>query len=150
MIIDEAGQLCEDAVVVAVGEQHSGDLTFNELTPVVDEAGLAEAAESELTCLTSHLELPPGGHGDISVVLANHTASELRGEAQLIASYGSWSATSPWTMGFTAAPGDTSTMTFGVDVPVDARQGQRWWALVKVMYFGRLRYSDPVWISVAT
>jgi alpha-mannosidase len=149
MIIDDAGQLCEDAVVVAVGEEQSAsDLTFNEFTPLVDAANQAEAAESELTLLTSHLELRPGGHGEISVVLANHTASELRGESQLISSYGSWAATSPWAMGFTAAPGDGSTMTFAVDVPADARPGQRWWALVKVMYFGRLRYSEPVWISV--
>jgi hypothetical protein len=41
-------------------------------------------------------------------------------------------------------------MTFTVDLPGDARPGQRWWALVKVMYFGRLRYSDAVWISVVS
>ncbi len=80
--------------------------------------------------------------------LTNHTASELRGEAQLISSHGSWQATGPWTMGFAAAPGEAAVMSFRVDLPGDARRGQRWWALVKVMYFGRLRYSRPVWISV--
>ncbi len=149
MIIDDAGQMFEDAVVVAVGEpQATQDLTFNELTPVIEAASQAEAAESDLTCLTTDLELRPGGHGEIAVRLANKTASEMRGEAQLISSHGTWSAAGPWTMGFTAAPGDGATMTFGVDVPADARPGCRWWALVKVMYFGRLRYSEPVWISV--
>jgi hypothetical protein len=150
MIIDGAGQLCEDAVVVAVGEpQSTQDLTFDELTPLIEAASQAEAAESELTRLTSDLELRPGDRGEVSVKLANHTASELRGEAQLISSHGSWSAVGPWTMGFTAAPGGEATMTFAVDVPTDTRPGQRWWALVKVMYFGRLRYSEPVWITVA-
>jgi hypothetical protein len=150
MIIDGAGQLCEDAVVVAVGEpQSTQDLTFDELTPLIEAASQAEAAESELTRLTSDLDLRPGDRGEISVRLANHTASELRGEAQLISSHGSWSAVGPWTMGFTAAPGGDATMTFTADVPHDARPGQRWWALVKVMYFGRLRYSEPVWITVA-
>jgi hypothetical protein len=149
MIIDGAGQLCEDAVVVAVGEpQSTQDLTFDELTPLIEAASQAEAAESELTRLTSDLELRPGDHGEVSVMLANHTASELRGEAQLISSHGSWSAVGPWTTGFTAAPGGSATMTFTVDVPPDARSGQRWWAMVKVMYFGRLRYSEPVWITV--
>jgi alpha-mannosidase len=149
MIIDGAGQLCEDAVVVAVGEpQSTQDLTFDELTPLIEAASQAEAAESELTSLTSDLELRPGEQGEVSVMLANHTASELRGEAQPISSHGSWSAVGPWTMGFTADPGGSATMTFTVDVPHDARPGQRWWALVKVMYFGRLRYSEPVWITV--
>jgi hypothetical protein len=150
MIIDGAGQLCEDAVVVAVGEpQSTQDLTFDELTPLIEAASQAEAAESELTRLTADLELRQGDRGEVSVMLTNHTASELRGEAQLISSHGSWSAVGPWTMGFTAAPGGDATITFTVDVPPDARPGQRWWALVKVMYFGRLRYSEPVWITVS-
>jgi alpha-mannosidase len=151
MIIDDAGQLLEDAVMVAVGEpQSSQDLTFDELTPLLEAVSEAEAAEAELTSLTSHLELPPGGHGEIAVKLTNQTASELRGEAQLISSHGSWLATGPWTTGFTAAAGDAAIMTFGVDIPGDARPGQRWWALVKVMYFGRLRYSETVWIGVVS
>jgi alpha-mannosidase len=151
MIIDDAGQLLEDAVMVAVGEpQSSQGLTFDELTPMLEAVSEAEAAEAVLTSLTSHLELPPGGHGEISVKLANQTASELRGEAQLISSHGSWLATGPWTTGFTAAAGDAAVLTFSVDIPGDARPGQRWWALVKVMYFGRLRYSETAWISVVS
>ena len=150
MIIDEAGQLLEDAVVVAIGEAESTqDLSFEELAPLIEAASQAEAGEAALTTLTTDLVLPPGGQGEISVRLANHSGSELRGEAQLISPHGSWQSVGPWTMGFAAAPGDNATMTFSVDLPGDARPGQRWWALVKVMYFGRLRYSQPVWITVA-
>ncbi len=139
MIIDDAGQLLEDAVVVAVGEpQSSQDLTFDELTPLIEAASRAEDGESVLTGLTSHLEVRPGGHAEIAVSLANHTASELRGEAQLISAHGSWLAVAPWTMGFTAPAGEAAVMRFSVDIPADARPGERWWALVKVMYFGRL------------
>jgi len=35
-----------------------------------------------------------------------------------------------------------------VAIARDARPGQQWWALAKVMYFGRLRYSEPIWINV--
>jgi len=40
-------------------------------------------------------------------------------------------------------------LRFAVDVPVTARRAE-WWALVKVMYYGRVRYTEaiPVIISV--
>jgi len=72
----------------------------------------------------------------------------LRGEAQLISPYGSWAAHQAWATGLVVEPGRTAELSFGVTVPRDARPGQRWWALVKVMYFGRLRYSEPIWITV--
>jgi hypothetical protein len=39
-------------------------------------------------------------------------------------------------------------LRFGVAVPATARPGARWWALVKVMYFGRVRYSQAVPVSI--
>jgi len=35
-----------------------------------------------------------------------------------------------------------------VRVPGTARPGEQWWAIVKVMYFGRLQYSEPVEITI--
>ena len=29
-----------------------------------------------------------------------------------------------------------------------ARPGEQWWAIVKVMYFGRLQYSEPVEVTI--
>ena len=81
--------------------------------------------------------------------LSSGAATELRGEAQLISSHGSWAAVRPWVTGFSVAPGGEVTLRFGVQIPSDARPGQRWWALAKVMYFGRLRYSEPIWVNVS-
>jgi hypothetical protein len=39
-------------------------------------------------------------------------------------------------------------MAFTVTAPATARPGQHWWALVKVMYFGRVRYSEPAAVTV--
>ncbi len=149
-IIDDVGQLLEDVAVVAVGEDAppGADAPLDELLPALETISLADAAEAELTRLTGHLELPPGGRGRVAVRLSNTTASELRGEAQLISPHGSWAAHQAWTTGFVAEPGHAAELSFSVAVPRDARPGQRWWALVKVMYFGRLRYSEPVWITV--
>ena len=121
---------------------------LDQLLPALERISLAEAAEAELTMVTGHLELPPGGSGTVAVRLSNTTASEIRGEAQLISPHGSWSAHHAWTTGFATDPGSEAELSFGVAIPCDARPGQRWWALVKVMYFGRLRYSEPIWITV--
>ncbi len=147
-LIDDAGQLLEDVAVIAVGEPELPAIAIDQLLPELEQVGLAEAAEAELTMISEHLELPPGGSGSILVRLSNATASEIRGEAQLISPHGSWSAHRDWATGFAAEPGRETELSFGVSVPRDARPGQRWWALVKVMYFGRLRYSEPIWITV--
>jgi hypothetical protein len=151
MIIDDTGQLLEDAAVIAVGEVDppSVDVPLGDLLPALETISGAEAAEAELTSLTGHLELPPGGRGEIAVNLSNTTATELRGEAQLISPHGSWAALERWSTGFSVDPGGQVLLSFAVTVPRDARPGSRWWALAKIMYFGRLRYSEPVWITVS-
>jgi hypothetical protein len=140
----------EDAVVVTVGEGQDTppDLSLAALAAQLEQADAAEAAEAELTAVTGDLELRPGGQGELTVRLRNNTAAELRGEAQPISPFGSWAAITPWSTGFAVGPGAQTTLRFAVRVPRDARTGERWWALVKVMYFGRLRYSEPVWICV--
>ena len=75
-------------------------------------------------------------------------ASPLRGEAQLVSPFGSWDALGPWTLGFAAEPGAAVTLGYRVAMPPGARPGAHWWALVKVMYFGRVRYSPAVPVTV--
>jgi alpha-mannosidase len=150
-ITGPAGQLAEDVVAVAVGEVRPPApelLPLDQLTALLDTVNEADAAEAVLTRLSSDLELRPGDCGTVVAALSNNTASQLRGEAQLISPVGSWAAVAPCGTSFCAEPGGTATMAFSVAVPADARPGQRWWALIKVMYFGRLRYSEPVWVSV--
>jgi hypothetical protein len=149
-ILDEAGQVLEDAAVIAIGEagQPGTDMPLEELLPALEALSRAEGAEAELTLLTGHLSLAPGGSGEVKVSISNATASELRGEAQLISPHGSWPAHGTWISGFSVEPGTSAMLTFPVTVPRDARPGQRWWALAKVMYFGRLRYSEAIWINV--
>src|SRR5215472_643701 len=149
-ILDEAGQVLEDAATNAIGEAGppSLDVPLVELLAALETLSRAEAAEAELTMLSGHLELPPGGVGEVTIRISNSTASELRGEAQLISPHGSWAALGRWVTDFSVEPGSGATLTFPVVVARDARPGQRWWALAKVMYFGRLRYSEPIWINV--
>ena len=86
--------------------------------------------------------------GELAVRIGNRLASQLRGEAQLISPFGSWSALDSWTQGFAAGPGEDITISYPVSMPATARPGAQWWALVKVMYFGRVRYTPAVPITV--
>ena len=112
------------------------------------------AGELDVEIVTRDVALIAGESGRIEVRLRNRAASEIRGEAQVISPHETWPAITPWTQGFAVGGGGEATVTFDVtptfDVrpPFDARSGA-WWALVKVMYFGRLAYSESVPIEVA-
>jgi alpha-mannosidase len=148
--IADGGQVFEDAVLVSVGEPAAPalDLPLSELFPlyVADQQKLA--AELDLALLTPQLRLRPGGRGEIAVSLRNTTAGQIRGEAQLVSPFGSWAEALPWTRGFTAEPGTDLTLGTTVVAAPTARPGQHWWALVKVMYFGRVRYSESASVIV--
>jgi alpha-mannosidase len=150
--ITDGGQAFEDAVLVSVGEPAAPalDLPLNELFPLYLADQQKLAAELDLALLTSQLRLRPGEGGEIAVRLRNTTATQIRGEAQLVSPLGSWAEARPWTQGFAAEPGGELTLGITVTAAATARPGQHWWALVKVMYFGRVRYSESASVMVVT
>jgi alpha-mannosidase len=149
-ITGDDGQVFEDAVLVSVGEPAAPalDLPLEELFPLYLADQQKADAELDLVLADPQLRLPPGGSGRIAVTLRNATRSTVRGEAQLVSPFGSWAETGPWTRGFTAGPEQAITLGFTVTVPAAARPGQHWWALVKIMYFGRVRYSEPAAVTI--
>ena len=108
----------------------------------------AREAEVEVAVEPAVLEVAPGGHATLTVRLDNRTASVIRGESQLMSPFGTWHQVGLWTRGFTAGPGETVTVDYAVAVPAWARPGSHWWALAKVMYFGRVRYTECAQIRV--
>jgi alpha-mannosidase len=149
-LADGSGQVLEDAALVTVGEPPAPalDLPLDELIPLYEADQQATAAELDLTLLSPDVRLRRGGRGEIAVRLSNATASHIRGEAQLLSPYGSWPAARPWTRGFAAGPSESITLAFTLAAPATARPGEHWWALVKVMFFGRVRYSEPAAVAV--
>jgi alpha-mannosidase len=149
-ISDDLGQVIEDAAFVQAGGPGEPDLyqPLEQVLPAVQASTDAIAAELELTVLTPALRLTPGAEAEVVAELANRLASPLRGEAQLVSPYGCWELLGPWTQGVTAGPGERATVRFRGRVPVTARPGSQWWALIKVMYFGRVRYSAAIPITV--
>jgi hypothetical protein len=149
-IRDGLGQLLEDAALLTVGEPDRPDLSLplDELLPLIEADQQAAEAEIALDVLTPQVDLAPGQRGELAIRIRNRVASQLRGEAQLVSPFGSWDALGPWTLGFDAEPGAAVTLGYRVAMPPGARPGAHWWAVVKVMYFGRVRYSQAVPVRV--
>ena len=118
------------------------------MLPLIEANTAATKAELGLATLTPAPRLAPGGTADLTVELSSGLASEIRGEAQLVSPFGSWEALGPWTQGFRIRAGGRATLSFRARVPAAARPGTQWWALVKVMYFGRARYTQAVPVTV--
>jgi alpha-mannosidase len=171
-ISDEAGQLHEDVVTIDL-RAAGGDLAAQPV-PGERSAALAWAVERSLTTagigpapgtstntgarhdpggelrmeiLTNEVAVALGDDGTLRVSLKNLAASEIRGEAQILSPLETWSTITPWTQGFAVQPDQETTLSFSVAPPRDAAAGT-YWALVKVMYFGRLLYSESVPIRI--
>jgi alpha-mannosidase len=144
-LTDSLGQTLEDAALVTVGEPAPAlDLPLAEVASLVEADKRAAAAEVEVGLVSPAVAVRPGGRAEITVRLANRAASAVRGEAQLISPFGTWEAAGPWTLGFAAGAGEQVLLRYPLAVPASARPGTRWWALAKVMYFGRVHYSRCV------
>ena len=167
-IEDEAGQRHEDVVTIdirpggdgtsarPVGDQRSAALEWA-VERALATAGIEPANASSPNAGARHdpggellvrlmsdgITVARGADGVLRVSMRNLAASEIRGEAQVLSPLETWSTITPWTQGFTVAPGDEAIVDFEVRPPVDVVAGT-YWALVKVMYFGRLLYSESV------
>jgi len=172
-IVEEAGQTHEDVVTIDYGRGQDGngrrlDVSARSATltqsvekavrnaagdgngerPQEYAASLSElGGELSADILDSSIATVAGGTAQLRVRLSNHAASEIRGEAQLLSPPDTWSVARPWTQGFRVPPGDESTITFEIAPPFDF-EGGTYWALIKVMYFGRLIYTESVPIAV--
>ena len=124
------------------------DLPLDQLIPLYLADQQASAAEVVVRLRGGELAVPPGGQAQLDVTVTNATAAPIRGEAQLLSPFGSWASVRPWTRGFSAEPGQELGLGFVVRVPATAHPGQHWWALVKVMCFGQVRYTEAVAITV--
>lgn len=136
--------------MIAVGERRWPDpeLPPEQALELMLADNVAGEAEIELAVLTPQLRITPGGHGELLASVTSRLASQLRGEAQLLSPFGTWQLLGPSAQGFTAAPQSPAVLRFGVAVPATARPGARWWALVKVMYYGRVRYTEAIDLMV--
>jgi hypothetical protein len=149
-IMDPAGQLIEDSALLSTGQppELQINLPLVEVAKMHETINAALAGETDVSLAAEAIALAPGESGSIEALIRNHTASAIRGEAQLISPFGSWPQARPWTTGFAVPAGATGTVRFALAAPLTARPGTHWWAIVKVMYFGRIRYTNAVEVTI--
>jgi alpha-mannosidase len=150
-ITDGLRQVLEDVALVTIGEPGGPDpdLPPEELFSRLHSDVMALEGETDLKVLTPLVRVARGESGSVEVRVGSHLASQLRGEVQLISPIGTWQATRPWTQPVSVSPGGEATLRFAVTVPATAEPGWESWLLVKLMYFGRVRYSNAVPLRVS-
>jgi alpha-mannosidase len=148
-----AGQQIEDVVTVAVGELPA---LLPVSGPIPEEWPQAQGTKAEtgkdtgLTVETAaaRVRVAPGGRAELKVLLTNRTRAEIRGELQVVSPWGTWELLDAPVRGFRVAAGETETATFDLAPPPNAEAGA-YWAVTKVMWFGRCQYTPTVELVVA-
>ena len=170
---DEAGQVHEDVVRVDLmaaggdaGPSADGQASMPPLTFAIERAlrtadidgGAVQAVtqpeddppeqELEVLVLSRDLRLTAGDQARLRVRLRNRAQSEIRGEAQVLSPHETWGFIEPWTQGFAVGGDEELEIDFRVAPPFDT-DGGTYWALVKVMWFGRLAYTESIALHLA-
>ncbi len=130
--IDHAGSMVEDVATVVVGA----------LTVAGQDTGLL------VDVVKPEVVLRPGGRSALGVVLTNQTRDEIRGELRLVSPWETWPAVPHPVRDFAVDAGAEAEVEFPVGIPAATDPGV-WWAIVKVMWFGRCQYSPQVRLVVA-
>ncbi|MGW3072001.1 glycoside hydrolase family 38 N-terminal domain-containing protein [Kitasatospora sp. NPDC001132] len=150
--IEHDGQQIEDVVTIAVGDlpdllpapgETPEDWTIAQGT----KATTGRATGLDVAVSHETLRVVPGGRAVLALTLTNRARGEIRGELQLVSPWGTWHTIAEPVRGFTVAAGSTTTVEFDVTVPESTDHGS-YWALAKVMWFGRCQYSPTVALVV--
>jgi alpha-mannosidase len=136
-----AGPAAAVGGVVTARLEHAGSTVEDVLT--LGDPGPALPADLDV----DEVRLRPGQRATITLSLANAAGHAVHGEAQVISPWGTWEMLAPHTQGFTVDAGGKASVPIGVTAPADATPGT-WWALAKVMWFGRVAYTAPVRLVV--
>jgi len=130
--VEHAGRVVEDLVTVSVPGPRGGAVSRGEVAVLLDTPALA---------------VRPGGRAVLRAVLENRFRSPVHAVAHLVGPVDTWQLTPRRMAGVRLAADARVRLDFPVLVPADARPGS-WWLLVKLMYAGRVAYTDSVRLIV--
>ncbi|MQS11084.1 glycoside hydrolase [Streptomyces kaniharaensis] len=146
------GQEIEDVVTIAVGDQPGllpvpGDAPEDWTAAQGTTATAGRDTGLDVAVSRETLRVTPGGRTTFRLTLTNRTRGEIHGELQLVSPWGTWEAVAAPVRGFTVAAGSSSTVDVEITAPEDTDPGT-YWALAKVMWFGRCQYTPTVALEV--
>ncbi|HCU51874.1 MAG TPA: glycoside hydrolase, partial [Micromonosporaceae bacterium] len=147
------GQTMEDVATIAIGDLPShlpiaGDAPEDWAAAQGTKSTTARDTGLDVDVTQTLLRLLPGTAATLGVALTNRTHGEIRGELQLVSPWGTWDCVAAPIQGFALSAGVSATVGFEVTVPQDADPGS-YWALAKVMWFGRCQYAPTVEVVIA-
>ncbi|MGW3183412.1 glycoside hydrolase family 38 N-terminal domain-containing protein [Kitasatospora sp. NPDC001119] len=150
--IEHDGQQIEDVVTIAVGDLPDllpvpGDTPEDWTIAQGTKAASGRDTGLDVEVSTETLHVVPGSRTALSLTLTNRTRGEIRGELQLVSPWGTWDVIADPVRGFTVPAGSSSVVEFAVSVAESTDPGS-YWALAKVMWFGRCRYAPTVALVV--
>ncbi|MFF2121822.1 NEW3 domain-containing protein [Kitasatospora sp. NPDC058184] len=150
--IEHDGQQIEDVVTIAVGDLPDllpvpGDTPEDWTIAQGTKATSGRDTGLDVEVSTETLHVVPGSRTALSLTLTNRTRGEIRGELQLVSPWGTWDVIADPVRGFTVPAGSSSVVEFAVSVAESTDQGS-YWALAKVMWFGRCQYAPTVALVV--
>ena len=140
----------EDVMTVVLGDP--GELVPDgQATPEptreqgTDPAEPGRSTGLDVEVLTPELTVTPGAH--VRIALTNHSLGEIRGEIALVSPWGTWDLFPDVLRGFRVAPQARIEIAFPA-WPAPPGPTRQAWALAKVMWFGRVQYSEPITVRV--
>ncbi|MFE4359810.1 NEW3 domain-containing protein [Kitasatospora sp. NPDC056800] len=150
--IEHDGQQIEDVVTIAVGDLPDllpvpGDTPEDWTIAQGTKATSGRDTGLDVEVSTETLHVVPGSRTALSLTLTNRTRGEIRGELQLVSPWGTWDVIADPVRGFTVPAGTSSVVEFAVSVAESTDPGS-YWALAKVMWFGRCQYAPTVALVV--
>ncbi|WP_049654628.1 NEW3 domain-containing protein [Kitasatospora sp. MY 5-36] len=150
--IEHDGQQIEDVVTIAVGDLPDllpvpGDTPEDWTIAQGTKATSGRDTGLDVEVSTETLHVVPGSRTALSLTLTNRTRGEIRGELQLVSPWGTWDVIADPVRGFTVPAGSSSVVEFALSVAESTDPGS-YWALAKVMWFGRCQYAPTVALVV--
>jgi hypothetical protein len=130
--VEHAGQVVEDLVTITVPGPAGAAVSSGEVSVALD---------------TPAVSVRPGGRATLRAVLENRFRSPVHAVAHLVGPVDTWELTPQPVSGQRLDADGTARLEFPVVAAPDTRPGS-WWLLVKLMYAGRVAYTDSVRLTV--
>ncbi|HJP73976.1 MAG TPA: glycoside hydrolase family 38 C-terminal domain-containing protein [Pseudonocardiaceae bacterium] len=147
--------LLEDVITMVVQGGAADDIIPPPAGPEINHgdqlkgttADTARPLGIELSVVTESVDVTCGEKAVLTVRATSTAADDVDGEAMVVSPWGTWHLVGPYTNGFHVRAGASTEISFEVAAPAHAQPGT-WWAMVKLMWFGRVQYSPAIPVRV--
>jgi alpha-mannosidase len=147
--------LLEDVITMVVQGGAADDIIPPQAGPEINHgeqlkgttADSARPLGIELSVVTESVDVTCGDKAVLTVRATSTAADGVDGEAMVVSPWGTWHLVGPYTNGFHVPAGASTAISFEVAAPAHAQPGT-WWAMVKLMWFGRVQYSPAIPVRV--